>query len=71
MSAWLVPLLVACAPESSAELLAVSGVQPERLEVGQRFRVRGAGCPTGRDARVRIDGTLHAPAREPREVSAE
>ena len=71
VSAWLVPLLVACAPESSAELLGVSGVQPERLEVGQRFRVRGAGFPTGRDARVRIEGTLHAPAREPREVSAE
>lgn len=64
-------LLSACAPSREAELLEVREVSPERVEPGHLLRVEGTGFPPGRDARLRIEGRLHAPGVAPREVAVE
>ncbi|MCB9595896.1 MAG: PDZ domain-containing protein [Sandaracinaceae bacterium] len=62
---------VGCEAREEAALLEVSAVEPTQLTPGQRLRVRGSGFPPGRDAIVRLEGTMHHPGAEPTHVAVE
>jgi len=64
-------LLIAtgCARTPSVRLLEVSGVGPARIECGELLRVSGSGFPSGRSARVRLDGVVRRAAEGPRPVA--
>jgi hypothetical protein len=49
-------------------LLEVSGLAPARVERGDLLRIVGAGFPSGRSARLRLDGIVRRPAEIERTV---
>ncbi len=62
--------LVGCSWQPpAANLLTVTAVSPERVDVGDRVRVVGDGFPQGKAARLTFHGTLHSPGRPPRETA--
>lgn len=62
-------LLLGCEPALEADLLAVHGVAPHRIEPGRTLTIEGAGFPAGRPARVRLEGSLHVPGAAPRSIT--
>jgi len=58
-----------CARTASVRLLEVTGVGPARVESGELLRVSGSGFPSGRAARVRLDGVVRRAAESPRPVA--
>ncbi len=66
--AWLL-IATGCARTPSVRLLDVNGVGPARIESGELLRVSGSGFPSGRSARVRLDGVVTRPAETSRPVA--
>lgn len=63
--------VVGCETRDDARLLEVTDVSPTEVNPGQRLRVEGRGFPPGREARLRLDGTMHRPGAEPSRVQVE
>lgn len=59
---------VACQADRTPELLSVAGFSPDRLEVGDRVEISGAGFARGRKANVRFRGEVFRAGARPTHV---
>lgn len=61
-------LLGGCRRAPVARLLGVRALGPARVERGDVLRLSGSGFPSGRDARLHLEGVVRRPAESEREV---
>ncbi len=60
--------IVACAPQSTPDLLQVDSVGPKTLEPGSEIQIIGRGFPENHEGTLYLEGMVYAPARVPKSV---